>query len=137
MEPKNTGWRKDCVTSTINDKKYSLLSLKCFWLVVVVHACNPHTQEAEAGGLLQVWSEFGLQSQFKAILNCRVKRVSKIKVFLLFPHASIYYFYYVAYILMLFKQGWHCSIKEFCSVLHLSKWLWENLWHLFRCIRKL
>lgn len=32
--------------------------------------CNPSTQEAEAGGLLQVPDQSGLESEFKASLSC-------------------------------------------------------------------
>lgn len=34
-----------------------------FELGVMMHACNPNTWEAEAGGLLQIWDQPKLQSQ--------------------------------------------------------------------------
>lgn len=46
---------------------------------MVVHAYNPSTQVAEAGGSLRFGGQPELQSEFKANPNCIVKMSQKVK----------------------------------------------------------
>lgn len=36
---------------------------------MLVHICPPSTQESEGGGLLKIWEQVGVQSEFTASLN--------------------------------------------------------------------
>jgi hypothetical protein len=63
-----------------NALSYSIFQCLKSELVVVVHNCNPRTQEAEAGGW-RVWGQSVLHSKFKATLEDSVsKKQTKILI---------------------------------------------------------
>jgi hypothetical protein len=47
---------------------------------MVMHAFNPSTQEAEAGGSLAVWGQPGLQSEFQDSQGYTQKKKNYLKI---------------------------------------------------------
>lgn len=65
----------DCVLSVHKSLILSLTQQKR--MIVVAHACDPNSQEAEAGELLQCEDQHRPHSEFKANLNYKTDHVPK------------------------------------------------------------